>query len=129
MNVVLSGWILLKINIYNFSLLCVWVIFFCDMVYILDVLVRISKILLIFGSWVLVMLNGLLRIILVNLLVVVKVVIFVLYYILVILELDVCGVYFVVCVFRVVRFLLLGRLYFFFVWMFLNVVEYRVVMI
>lgn len=128
MNAALSGWILSKINTYNSSLLCVWVIFLCDMVYILDALARTSKTSLTSGSWASVTSNGLPRTILANLSAVVKVVTFVPYHILVILELDACGVYLVVCALRVARLLLSGRLYLSFAWTLSNVAEYRAVM-
>ena len=128
MNAALSGWILSKINTYNSSLLCVWVIFLCDMVYILDALARTSKTSLTSGSWASVTSNGLPRTILANLSSVVKVVTFVPYHILVILELDACGVYLVVCALRVARLLLSGRLYLSFAWTLSNVAEYRAVM-
>lgn len=129
MNAALSGWVLSKINTYNSSLLCVWVIFLCDMVYILDALARTSKTSMTSGRWASFALNGLPRTALANLSAVVKVVTFVPYHVLVILELDGCSVYLVVCVLRVARLLLSGRLYVSFAWTLSNVAEYKAALV
>lgn len=123
-NSALTGWFLSRFNTYNSSLLCVWIIFLCDLVYILDALARTSKTSLTSSSWVAFATNGLPGTVLANFLAVVKAVTFVPYHILVILELDSCSVYLVVCALRVARLLLSGRLYIYLTWTLSSMAEY-----
>lgn len=110
-NSILTGWLLSRINTYNSSLLCAWVIFLCDLVYIMDALARTSKNSQHSSSWASLLLSGQSGTILANFITVVKFVTFIPYHVLVILELDIYGVYLLVCSFRVIRLLQSGRLY------------------
>ncbi|PFX14695.1 hypothetical protein AWC38_SpisGene21129 [Stylophora pistillata] len=94
-----------------------------------DALARTSKTSMTSGRWASFALNGLPRTALANLSAVVKVVTFVPYHVLVILELDGCSVYLVVCVLRVARLLLSGRLYVSFAWTLSNVAEYKAALV
>lgn len=110
-NSILTGWLLSRINTYNSSLLCAWVIFLCDLVYIMDALARTSKNSQHSSSWASLLFSGQSGTILANFITVVKFVTFIPYHVLVILELDIYGVYLLVCSLRVIRLLHSGRLY------------------
>lgn len=110
-NSILTGWLLSRINTYNSSLLCAWIIFLCDLVYIMDALARTSKNSQHSSSWASLLLSGPSGTILANFITVVKFVTFIPYHVLVILELDIYGVYLLVCSLRVIRLLQSGRLY------------------
>ena len=110
-NSILTGWLLSTVNTYNSSLLCAWIIFLCDLVYIMDALARTSKTSQHSSSWASLLLSGQSGTILANFITVVKFVTFIPYHVLVILELDINGVYLLVCSLRVIRLLQSGRLY------------------
>lgn len=110
-NSILTGWLLSTVNTYNSSLICAWIIFLCDLVYIMDALARTSKNSQHSSSWASLLLSGQSGTILANFITVVKFVTFIPYHVLVILELDIYGVYLLVCSLRVIRLLQSGRLY------------------
>lgn len=111
-NSILTGWLLSKINTYHSSLFCAWVIFMCDLVYIMDDLARTSKKSQSFSSWTSFVVAGISAgTILTNFCTVAKFVTFVPYHVLVLVELDISGVYLLVCALRVARLLQSGRLY------------------
>lgn len=124
-NSILTGWLLSRINTYNASLVCAWIIFLCDLVYILDALARTSKRSQNSTNWASFIVNsGSSRTILANFVTVVKFVTFVPFHVLVILELDcISGVYLLVCALRVARLLQSGRLYFHVAWTLTNLAK------
>jgi len=115
-NSILTGWLLSTINTCNSSLLCAWIVFLCDLVYIMDALARTSKNSQHSSSWASLLLTGQSGTILANFITVVKFVTFIPYHVLVILELDIYGVYLLVCSLRVIRLLQSGRLYVYVAW-------------
>ena len=122
-NSILTGWLLSTVNTYNSSLICAWVIFLCDLVYIMDALARTSKNSQHSSSWASLLLSGQSGTILANFITVVKFVTFIPYHVLVILELDIYGVYLLVCSLRVIRLLQSGRLYVHVAWTLINLAK------
>ena len=119
---ILTGLWFTRINTYNFSLLYAWIIFLCDLIYIIDALARASKtnssrslwtssrsLSLIIRShgWWTIAISGLCFI---------RFVTFVPYHVLVILQLDINGFYLILCVFRLARLLKSGRIYAHIIW-------------
>ena len=112
---VLTGSWLSTINTYNSSLLCAWIVFLCDLVYIMDAIARASK-KNSRGSWISL---GLFSFnisacgswtILTPVVSALKFVTFVPYHFLVLLELDITGLYLLFCAVRVARLLQSGRI-------------------
>lgn len=120
---ILTGWLLSRINTYNSSLLCAWIIFLCDLVYIMDALARTSKTSQSCSSWASFIVSESPGTILAKFITVFKFVTFVPYHVLVIVDLDVSGVYFLVCALRVVRLLQSGRLYVHVAWTLTNLAK------
>ena len=114
-NSVLTGWWLTRINPFSTSLLCAWVVFLCDLVYIVDALARTSKsgyrtsILASTAVWRLNVSHGTTGTTIEMLFSAVKCFIFVPYHFLVILDLNFTGCYTVMCALRLVRLLQAGR--------------------
>lgn len=112
---VLTGSWLSTINTYNSSLLCAWIVFLCDVVYIMDAIARASK-KNSRGSWIS---SGLFSFnitacgswtTLTPIISALKFVTFVPYHFLVLLELDITGLYLLFCAIRVARLLQSGRI-------------------
>lgn len=117
---ILTGWWLSRINTYNSSLVCAWIVFLCDLVYIMDAVARTSK--TSHASWIYSSLFSFiidacgLWTILAAVISAMKFVTFVPYHVLVILELDISGLYLVICALRIARLLQSGRLYAHIIW-------------
>lgn len=115
---IVTGWWLSRINTYNTSLFCAWVVFLCDLVYIMDALARASKNSVCSGPsisflfkketapWTL----------LETVISVLNFTTFVPFHVLVLLELDISGLYLIVCGVRLARLLQTGRIYCHVIW-------------
>lgn len=117
---ILTGWWLSRVNTLHTSLLCAWIVFLCDLVYIMDALARASKnshgsstsssffsfIISAGGSWT----------IFATVISALKFATFVPFHVLVILELDISCFYLVICALRFVRLLQTGRIYGHVIW-------------
>ena len=115
MHSILTGWWLSRINTYNSSLFCAWIVFLCDLVYIMDALARASKnsngflisprffsfTISVHVSWGFVA----------NIASAWKFITFIPLHVLVLLELDFSGLYLIVCVSRLARMLQTGRIH------------------
>ena len=118
---VMTGLWLSTINTYNSSLLCAWIVFLCDVVYIMDAIARASKTNS-RGSWTSTSLFSfnitayVSWTILTPIISALKFLTFVPYHVLVLLELDITGLYLFVCTIRVARLLQSGRIYAPFIW-------------
>ena len=128
-NSILTGCWLARINTYNSSLLYAWIVFLCDVVFIMDALARASKKTSSHGSWISSSLFSFIVnacgswTILTTLISAMKFVSFVPYHVLVILDLDFSGLYLVVCAFRVARLLQSGRIYANVIWTISKILE------
>lgn len=112
-NAVLSGWWISRMNTDNTSLLFSWMVCLCDLVYITDALARSTKRvyrLAITMDLALHHENGSASSILELFAITLRVLTFVPYHFLVILDLDMSYIYFLVCVLRVARLWRSGRL-------------------
>lgn len=107
---IFTGWFFSKINPFNSSLLFAWMVCMCDSIYNIDVLARTSKqarpLSEVFKN---VSLLSVLQLCATVPLILVSCVP---YHALVVLELDISGVYLLLCMLRVGRLLLCGRFYF-----------------
>lgn len=113
---ILTGLWFTRINTYNSSLLYAWIIFLCDLIYIIDALARASKTNSSRSSWTS---SRILSLILssrgwwtiaTSVFFSLKFVTFVPYHVLVILQLEITGLYLVVCALRLARLLKSGRI-------------------
>lgn len=119
---ILTGLWFTRINTYNFSLLYAWIIFLCDLIYIIDALARASKtnssrslwtsskslsFIIRSQGWWTITISGLCFL---------RFVTFVPYHVLVILQLDINGFYLILCLFRLARLLKSGRIYAHIIW-------------
>ena len=119
---ILTGLWFTRINTYNFSLLYAWIIFLCDLIYIIDALARASKtnssrslwsssksfsLIIRSQGWWTITISGLCFL---------RFVTFVPYHVLVILQLDINGFYLILCLFRLARLLKSGRIYAHIIW-------------
>lgn len=118
---ILTGWWLSRINTYNSSLLYAWIVFLCDVIYIIDAVARVSKTTSSPGSWTSSLFSFIVNIcgswtMVTSVISALKFVTFVPYHVLVILELDITGFYLVICSLRFVRLLQSGRIYSHVIW-------------
>lgn len=107
-NSILTGWCCSKINPFNSSLLFAWMIFLCDLVYSIDVLARtvkqagrISEVFVNVPWAPVLQFSTKMSLVFVSC---------VPYHMLVVLELDISGVYLLMCTLRVARLLKCGRI-------------------
>lgn len=115
---IVTGWWLSRINTYNTSLFCAWVVFLCDLVYIMDALARASKNSVCSGPSISFLFKNQTEpwTLLETVISVLNFTTFVPFHVLVLLELDISGLYLVVCGVRLARLLQTGRIYCHVIW-------------
>lgn len=115
---IVTGWWLSRINTYNTSLFCAWVVFLCDLVYIMDALARASKNSVCSGPSISFLFKKQTEpwTLLETVISVLNFTTFVPFHVLVLLELDISGLYLVVCGVRLARLLQTGRIYRHVIW-------------